>query len=135
MKPFKINRKSWHYWVNTNILNEDSFSMERSWEPRHNNFCSYWRATMFRLVFLAIGIALVGMLFTIFGIATYEAPLAVLSAILLIVGVVAAVIGGIYLKTLMDDKKKANGGVPTTLVGQWYASKKSRICPQVEFTE
>ena len=56
MKPFVINRNSWHYKLNRKFMNEYGWSdyrMEDQWEPRHNDFCSYWRATIFRMIGVA----------------------------------------------------------------------------------
>jgi hypothetical protein len=32
MKPFKINRDSWHYKLNRSFFNEYEHSMERNWD-------------------------------------------------------------------------------------------------------
>ena len=133
MKPFKINRNSWHYKLNKNFFNNDDYCMEYRWEPKHNNFCSYWRATMFRMLFAAIlGGMAIGCLAGL-GFVTYYDPMG--SAIFLgsLVGVFAFIIVCAAIAIYLEDRKKANADKPDSLFMQKYKAHKSKICPMVEY--
>jgi hypothetical protein len=133
MKPFAINRNSWHYKLNKNFANEYSHSMEFNWEPRHNNFCSYWRATMFRALFLALCISGVVFLLTALGIAIYVNPVPVMTAIgLLIAGITAVFLFAFWLAT-EDERKYSNKKPSQSLFAQKYRANKEKICPMVEY--
>lgn len=133
MKPFKINRNSWHYKLNKNFFNECQYSMERNWEPRHNNFCSYWRATMIRSVFATFLIAFVCSLFYFLGNAVYYYPFEVMK----VAGIVFAIfaLGGCiaFFGVYFDDRKRENAKKPDSLIVQRYKVYKSKVCPMVEY--
>jgi hypothetical protein len=127
MKLFKINRNSWHYRMNKHFLNEYSYDM-RNWEYRRSNFCSYWRATVFRLVAAvvcaAIVISFAISIVTAFIIAPAQAGLTVLLII-----AVFSVLGFI---TYLSNRPTANEP-PTSLLGQRYRAYKDKVCPMIEY--
>lgn len=133
MKPFKINRDSWHYHLNKNFFNEDSFWMERSWEPRHNNFCSYWRATVFRLIFATALLAVIGFAFSMLAYYLYaytgQTLLTIGGAILFVV----ILIGVPLMLVVGVDRIKQSEAVKNSIVLQRIRNHKSKICPSVEF--
>jgi hypothetical protein len=133
MKPFKINRNTWHYKLNKHFFNESEHWMERSWEPRHSDFCSYWRATTFRLLLAGFMIfAILAFLFFI-GVAVYNEPvqsLIVFSSIVLFLTVLA---GYVWLIQKIQSRKKTNVDKPQSLIMQKYRAHKSKICPMVEY--
>jgi uncharacterized protein (DUF2062 family) len=133
MKPFKINRNSWHYKLNKNFFNECQYSMEYNWEPRHNNFCAYWRATMFRMLFAAILTAGLGGMFTVLGVAVYNDPLAVASVVGGVLGLIATMVGIAFILQFFSNRKKAKADLPDSLFMQKYKAHKSKICPGVEY--
>ena len=127
MKPFKINRDSWHYRLNMKFANSyGTSSWGRSvWENHHRDFCSYWRATVLRSLFAVLltcfGVfALVGL-----GSIIYQNPIDFAIAFGLIVGFVATVIAA-RNRTYREPK-------PEGLVAQRYRAYKSRICPMIEY--
>jgi hypothetical protein len=133
MKPFKINRDSWHYKLNKNFFNEDSFWMERTWEPRHNNFCTYWRATVFRVFFVTALLAAIG---SVFGMLAYylythtgQALFTIGGAILFVV----ILIGVPLLLVVGTDRIKQSEAVKNSIVLQRIRNHKSKICPSVEY--
>jgi len=131
MKPFKINRNSWHYWLNQHMLNENQHWMEK-WEAKHSNFCSYWRATLFRVLWSVIcGVVLLTMLGMML-VAVYMNPLQALYVMLTVVAVIASIIGCVLANEYFEDRKESNPE-PKTLIGKQYAAYKSKICPSVEF--
>lgn len=133
MKPFKINRDSWHYKLNKHFFNQDSFWMERVWEPRHNNFCSYWRATVFRLIFATALLTVIGIAFSMLAYALYahtgQTLLTIGGAILLLV----ILIGVPLLLVVGTDRIKQSEAVKNSIVLQRIRNHKSKICPSVEY--
>ena len=127
MKPFKINRDSWHYRMNKLFMNEYEYDMS-TWEYRRNNFCSYWRATAIRLVAIVVCVAIVISFVisavTVFIIAPVQAGLTVLliAAVFSVLGLIA------YL-----SNRRSNTKEPTSLFAQRYRAYKSRICPMIEY--
>ena len=153
MKPFKINRNSWHYKMNTIFFNEYQYSMERNWEPRHNNFCSYWRATFFRIVFITMFasfiFALLSMMvlfITMFAsfifdllsmmvLGTIANPMAALAVLGVILAIIALIVGGVLAHTGYTAYAKKNADKPDSLFVQRYKAYKSKVCPMVEYDE
>lgn len=133
MKPFKINRDSWHYKMNKHFLNEDSFCMERSWEPRHNNFCSYWRATVFRLIFVTSLLSIIGFGFSLLAYALYAHTGQTLLTIGGIILLLAIIIGIPLLLVVGTDRIKQSEAVKNSIVLQRIINHKSKICPSVEY--
>lgn len=131
MKPFKINRNSWHYKLNKNFFNESS--MQYDWEPKHNNFCSYWRATMFRVLFVTILAIGVGGLLTMLGVVAYLEPLRFAIVVGSVLGLIVTIFGIAVIAVFIDHRKKANADKPDSLFVQKYKAHKSKICPMVEY--
>ena len=134
MKPFKINRNSWHYKLNQNFLNDHQYHME-PWEDKHNNFCSYWRVTMFRLVFALAGFAIMLLLLTMIGAGIYQDPLKALIIVGSTVGLFSAVFGIFMFSMYLDERKskRKNEDIPDSLFVAKLRSYKSKICPSVEY--
>jgi hypothetical protein len=136
MKSFKINRNSWHYKFNKNFMNEyglTDYSMQNNWEPRHSDFCSYWRATVFRAIWASVLLFFAGLIIFAAGIGTYNNPVAALSIVLggiLFIGTVILFFFGIE-KLKARNKSKVNE--PESLLMQKYRAHKSKICPMVEY--
>jgi len=131
MKPFKINRNSWHYKLNKNFFNGDS--MYYDWEPKHNNFCSYWRATMFRMLFVGI-LSIMGIAaLTGFGLAVYHDPIGSGIVFGSIIGFFAFIVGGVLFLEYLSNLEKNKVVKPDSLFMQKYKAHKSKICPMVEY--
>lgn len=133
MKPFIINRNSWHYRLNESFLNEEGFSKQRMqdyWEPRRNNFCSYWRATVFRMIWIAIIVALIVFVLSWLGYAVYMHPWGVVKVVSYAAVIVCAIFGWFYMLYILDGTKKKMGN---SLFVQKYKVHKSKICPEVEY--
>jgi len=131
MQTFKINRNSWHYRLNRSCWNENEHYME-PWERKHSNFCAYWRATVFRM----IGVALVSLFLISLGAmlaaAVVSNPAAAGYTIVGVVGFFATIIGLAIGHEYLQGYKEKNPE-PKTLVGKQYTAYKSKICPTVEF--
>jgi cytosine/uracil/thiamine/allantoin permease len=133
MKAFVINRNSWHYKLNRNFMNQYSWyesGMEYQWEPRHNDFCSYWRATVFRMIGLALIIALSAILIGMLGLATYMHPLETLTIAGYIVGVFVAFVCFLFLFAAASVSKEK---LDKSLFAQKYKAHKSKFCPMVGY--
>lgn len=134
MKPFKVNRDSWHYKLNQRLQNEDGYSMHR-WEEKHNNFCAYWRATMFRIIFLLfVSLGVLGLL-GMMGMAVYNAPLETLGTIGGVILAFSAIVGLVGISEWRKGRAaaKKEAGIPDSLFVAKYKAYKSKICPMVEF--
>jgi hypothetical protein len=131
MKPFKINRNSWHYKLNKNFFNDSN--MQYGWEPKHNNFCSYWRATMFRVLGAGFLSSIVIGMFTILGVIAYTEPVTFLAVIGSILGLILFICGIAFILHIIESRKKANADKPDSLFMQKYKAHKSKICPMVEY--
>lgn len=135
MKPFKINRNSWHYKLNKNFFNSDFNSMFYSWEPKHNNFCSYWRATVLRMVFAtALGLLAIAMVAAL-GHTAYNQPLPFFGAIVVIVGFFSLIVGINLTIHGITNRNKQKSDKPDSLFVQKYKAHKSKICPKVEYDQ
>lgn len=136
MKPFVINRDSWHYKLNRKFFNtygDNEYYMHDSWEPRHNNFCAYWRATMFRVVWAIFLAVFAGFFFFVMGDAVYHHPIDFLIVIGSILGIILLCgLTALGINRFRDRERKE---VPESLFMQKYKAHKSKICPMVEFKE
>ena len=131
MKPFKINRNSWHYKLNQNFFNNYQYSMEYNWEPRHNNFCAYWRATMFRVIWAIALTVFAGLFLFVTGNAIYEHPIDFLIIIGSIIGMIAFAVAVTSVGYWLQKREKKE--VPESLFVQRYKAYKSKVCPGVEY--
>lgn len=135
MKPFEINRTSWHYKLNRYFLNEHGFSersMEYAWEPRNNNFCAYWCSTVTRLIVLAISIVIVSALLLFLGMVIYNEPYEFFMFISCIVGIIVSMAIMLTIGEYFSKKSKTES---KNIFIQKYKSYKSKICPMVEYKE
>ena len=133
MKPFAINRDSWHYKLNKNFMNEEGYWMERYWEPKHSNFCSYWRATMFRVIGVCFVTLFAGFFIFLIGSAFYLEPLASLSGLGSGIGVIAILVSMVFASEMIKERKQLADKKPESLIVQKYRAHKSKICPTVDF--
>lgn len=138
MQPFKVNRDSWHYKLNQKFMNDrgdNEWYMRDNWEQRHNNFCSYWRVTMFRLLFaLLIALFILMLLFAI-GSGIYHDPWAALIIASSAIGLCSALVGTLALAAYIDNRRRErkHEEVQDSLFVAKYKSYKSKVCPMVEY--
>jgi hypothetical protein len=105
------------------------------WEDNHNNFCSYWRATMFRFVFALAAATFIFAVSVMIGAAIYQNPWDALMVVLGVIGLFS-VLGGIFaFSVYLDDRKRKrkNEDIPDSLFVAKYKSYKSKVCPMVEY--
>ena len=137
MKPFRINRKSWHYQLNRYFFNHYTDWMSQ-WEARNNNFCSYWRATLFRSIFATLLAAICIILLTTLGISIYQHPIEFVKVLILVVATLTVIFGGATLIRYSIERFKNRSATETSqkpegLFAQRYRAYKSRICPMIEY--
>jgi uncharacterized membrane protein len=123
MKPFNVNRDSWHYKLNQKLFNtygDNKVYMSHQWEPRHNNFCAYWRATVFRLLGAAF-------------LATFPSliPRVTLQVVLGTIGMIGLIVAGVAIISYLDSREPSTN--PDSLFVQKIKSHKAKVCPYVEF--
>lgn len=137
MKPFKINRNSWHYKLNCNFFNsygDNEWYMHDCWEPRHNNFCAYWRATMFRALGLAVVTLFAGSFLFTAGGAVYDHPWDALIIVGSVIGIFALIAVMAFIKFKIDEfRSNPKEDKPESLFVQRYRAYKSKVCPMVEY--
>jgi hypothetical protein len=140
MKPFKVNRNSWHYKLNQHFFNERGYNeyyMQDTWERKYNNFCAYWRVTVFRLVTaIAFTAGILSFLFVI-GVVAYQHPWDTFVVVGSVVGAILAFVTigacGMFLSEYFEKRKYQNKEVPDSLFVAKYKSYKSKVCPMVEY--
>jgi hypothetical protein len=135
MKPFTINRNSWHYKLNTHFFNEDEHWMQSAWEPSHNNFCSYWRATVFRMIFASFLVSFVLFIVGLLSYLAYLDPLGALMTVGVVIAMFAVFLGVVFIGYLLEERKrkKLNEEPSQSLFAQKYRANKEKICPMVEY--
>ena len=138
MKTFKINRNSWHYKLNRKFFNtwgDNEYYMQDSWEPKHNNFCAYWRATMFRAIWVIFLAVFAGICLFAMGIAAYQHPWDTLIVVGSVISIIAFLVFGIALSETIEviKSKREEKAAPESLFVQRYRAYKSKVCPMVEY--
>ena len=120
-KPWKVNRKSWHYKVYM-FLRET---------PVTNNFCNYFWLVMFKSAFLLALLGMVLFLVVMYIVAWFTDPLAAALG----TSVICAIIGGFAYVIWRSEKKKEAGNTQPNIVVQWIHTKKEKYCPSVEYVD
>lgn len=138
MQAFKVNRDSWHYKLNQKFMNgrgDNERYMRNNWEQRHNNFCSYWRVTMFRLVFAVLITIFIVMVLFMIGSGIYHDPWTALAVFSSAIGILITFIGLVAGASYLDTRKhkRKNEEAPDSLFVAKYKSYKSKVCPMVEY--
>jgi len=133
MKPFVINRNSWHYKLNKNFMNEDKYIMYKDWEPKHSNFCAYWRATMFRIVGVCLATLFAGFILLLIGNLFYTEPVKSLIGLGSVIGVFVVLISMVVASEMIKERKQLADKKPESLIVQKYRAHKSKICPTIDF--
>lgn len=134
MKPFVIDRNSWHYKM---------ISMGEHWdvltyrEPK--NFCSYWRKVVLKLCLFAF-IAVILSVFTLFlGFNIYMDPLPVLGGISAGLGLL---FGSAWIALWLEKRKEQRrqhdydvefNEKQESLLKMKYRAWKEKVCPMVEY--
>lgn len=134
MKPFKINRSSWHYKFNTKFLPTDT---DHRWELSNSNFCAYWRATTLRAIVALFFVSCFALVLLIVllsvGFLIYNSPITLFTIIMGIIAAMGIIAFTLYLE---ERKKKAsNSNKPESLLLQKYRAHKEKICPLVTFED
>ena len=153
MKPFAVNKNSWHYKMNVEMCKTNDTLKTSDYAVKYvqskDNLCSYWQLTlwsMFKVLVVttfvlgAIG-AILWVLYMIgYGFIYHTAEALVTTGVL--TGFVAFLIGIIMLGTWFDKRKKIklnkilhDGETETSLAKAKYSAWKNGFCVPVEFKE
>jgi len=135
MKKFKINRDSWHYKINTcqfNMFESEDYkkALTKDWEATHADFCSYWRATITKLI-VAKGLTMFALLLLYILATNIVASLVLAVIIAFAVGIAWAIARADEYTTNKITKVKTN--TQPSLLKQKYLAWKHNYCPLVEF--
>jgi hypothetical protein len=135
MKPYVINKNSWHYKMISKGQYWDGYL---SLSPP-KDFCSYWRMVMGKLLTYAFFITM-GTIFAVFlGYNIYLDPIPVIGglfsaiSILFIAGFIA-----VALEKAKERRRKHDYDVkfeekPESLLKMKYRAWKEKTCPMVEY--
>jgi hypothetical protein len=135
MKEFKVNRSSWHYKLNQHFLNEDGvtqYSMERFWEPKVNNFCAYWRATIVRLVAATTSLSIAIAAVVGISILSIQNPWKAFSVVSVIIAILAALFSFFMFFVGLGKAKKVFNNSDSLIVTK-IKTYKAKICPNVTY--
>lgn len=136
MKPYVINKNSWHYKL---------VSKDRDWEyftyrvPK--DFCSYWRKVVSKVLEILFVVAVVTLFAVFLGYNIYLNPIPVIggifSAIVLLGGAifVAMGIGKVQEKKRKRDYEVEFEGEKEGLFAMKYRAWKEKTCPMVEYED
>lgn len=151
MKTFSVNKASWHYRLNVRMAKtNDRLSRDEHAEKfvqSKDNFCSYWRMTLWSMFKVAVAAAFVVGLISFLFVVAYNIGYAfwfhttqAFIGTAVIVGVVALISGMLFGLNWMDTRKKRkldailyNGETETSLAKAKYSSWKGGVCVPVEF--
>lgn len=124
-----IKRKSWHYQLATRELGLDA---KRYWERKHQSFCAYWWAIVWRIVVLAAAFLGLALVVLALAVAVWQFPVQVMTVVVLLTTGFGV---PILIAWLLDRKPVPQPEREPGLVSQWYSARKQRICPRVEFED
>lgn len=151
MKPFSVNKNSWHYRLNVSMaktndrLNRDDYV--EKYVMSKDNLCSYWQMTLWSMFKFAVAAAFVigvtgFLLFVAYNIGyafvfhTTEAMIGT-AIITVTIGIIFGLaFGGNWLNSRKQRKLDAilyYGETETSLSKAKYTSWKSGVCVPVEF--
>lgn len=138
MKPFTVNRDSWHYKLNMHFANaygDNVYYIRDRWEPKHNNFCSYWRATILRMFWVTVLATGIMGFFVMLGGAAYHNPAEFGIVIAGAITVFAAAFGSTFMINHIKNGLNNRTEKPDSLFAMKYKSYKAKVCPSVEFSK
>jgi hypothetical protein len=153
MKPFSVNKQSWHYKMNTEMCKTNDslkqYGYAEKFVQSKDNFCSYWRMTLFSIFKVLVVVTFVLMvasliLFVLYNIgsafiyntaAAFVTTGVVLS--LFVFSICIALLSSWFGKRRSEKLQKIlhNGETETSLAKTKYSSWKNGICLPVEFKE
>jgi len=135
MKPYVINKNSWHYKMISKDQHWDGFMSHQA--PK--DFCSYWRMVVGKLLMYAFFIA-VGTFFVVFlGYNIYLDPIPVLAGLFTAIFIVLSAFSlVISWEKLKERKRKHDYDVEfedkqESLLKMKYRAFKEKTCPMVEY--
>jgi len=135
MKPYVINKNSWHYKMISKGQHWEGYLSHRA--PK--DFCSYWRIVMGKLFAYAIAISLVTAILVFFGYNIYLDPIPVIGGILTAIMIIfIALFIAVFFDKVEERRRKHDYDVkfeekPESLLKMKYRAWKEKTCPMVEY--
>lgn len=153
MKTFSVNKNSWHYKLNFKMCQTNERLAQGNYAEKYveskDNFCSYWRMSIWSMFKVLLVIAFVAGATTFIGYMLYlmgyafvvHTQQAILSTVAVVI-IFGLIFGIAYIVSLISERnrKKMNaiiydGETETSLAKAKYSSWKAGICLPVEFKE
>jgi hypothetical protein len=134
MKPYIINRNSWHYKL---------ASAGKYWDVlgEPTDFCSYWRIVMFGLFqYFILGLFIL-LLVSFIAASFYVNPVPTTIGVVTIFSIIFGVFGFHKLFVFLKENKRQHdydvsfNRKQEGLLSMKYRSWKEKICPKVEYNE
>lgn len=153
MKSFSVNKNSWHYKLNIQMVKTNDRinygNHEETYVMSKDNLCSYWQMTiwsMFKvlLVVTFVIVVIVGLLTALYtmGYAFIAHTQTALISTAIVIGFFATIVAIVSVFHYVDKRKREKlnrilyeGETETSLAKAKYSSWKSGICLPVEFKE
>lgn len=134
MKPFVIDRNSWHYKM---ISRGERWDFLTYREPK--DFCSYWRKVVLKLCWFAFVATFLSVFALFLGYNIYMDPLPVLGGISAGLGLLFGSVGiAFWLEKRKEQRRQHDYDVEfnekqESLLKMKYRAWKEKVCPMVEY--
>ena len=137
MKPYVINKNTWHYKMISKGQHWEGYLSYRA--PK--DFCSYWRIVMGKLLTYAIAIFLLTIIVVFIGYNIYLDPIPVIGGIFTaIMIIIIALFIAVFLDKVDERRSKRDYDYdvkfeekPESLLKMKYRAWKEKTCPMVEY--
>ena len=151
MKTFSVNKDSWHYRLNVRMAKTNERLLRDSYAEKFvqskDNFCSYWRMTLWSMFKVAVSAAFVATLVVLSLIGLYNIGYAfvfharqALIGTAFVLGLIGMIVSMFAISTWFDNRTKRkldailhDGETETSLAKAKYSSWKGGVCVPVEF--
>lgn len=142
MSNFIVNKKSFHYRLNSflkrTLLGQNLWNFE---SKLPTDFCSYWRMVVINSIISLITISLISLILIALIMKIVEEPIGFIIGFGGVVGVVALIIGWVYMFHWIKDTIRASNdrkrreNIPDGIIKTKYKSWKQKYCPSIEYKD
>lgn len=150
MKPFIVNKNSWHYRLNLNSIKQDKLFYHNEYTvkyvERRNDLCSYWKMTLYNIIgkilyFSFLSLVLLSILYFTYGICTsfLVDPMMVsiiIISLALVIFIIIFILNTIESYSIARQQEISNitNNITTDhLMKARYQAWKNKTCIKVEF--
>lgn len=136
MKPYVINKSSWHY----KLISRGKTSYWHIYSSP-KDFCSYWRMVVFKILGYIFITCFLTLFLAFLGYNIYLDPIPVLGGMFIASAIIAlSVFLAISLEKLKEKKRMRDyevefEGKQEGLIAMKYRAWKEKTCPMVEYKE